>query len=204
MSTQEPNPPANPYESMSEESFMTHVKHLASVIKQKKEDKKIDVDLYDVFGLDKAVPQEISADLKKKLESNEKFLAVAKQILEETEGKSTTVETNTAIDPYVERVAMRTVNDVAGQIKGIDENIPIDEIVNGDRPVFEKLDTLEHIKKVADHFGKKISGLKDTIDKTSGQNEKFTVNGGTVDDWTKESDDYQKMANKAMGIEEGK
>ena len=202
MSTQETDPP-NPYESMSDESFMTHVKNLASVIKKKKGDDKVDVDLYDMFGLDKAVPAEISADDKKKLEANEKFLAVAKQVLAEVEGKSTVVEKNTAIDPYVERVAMRTVNDVATQIKGIDENVPIDNIVNSDRPVFEKLDTLEHIKNVAEHFGKKVSGLKKTIDETSSKNEKFTASSGTTsgDDWTKSLDRYQNMANEALGIE---
>lgn len=195
MSTQETVPP-NPYESMEANVFKNHVSWLASVVKSKLPD----VDLYDAFGLEKG--ETISEEDKKKIERHDKFSAMAQQIFEDKPVEVSQVEAKkTVIDPNLERIAQKTVDSLVSDMKSVDSDIPIDDIVNGSGSVFEKLDMLEKMQKVVDYHGRTVKGLRENLDGNR-RDDKFSAGKRSGGNWDNFIENQQSYVNKALGIGE--
>jgi len=198
MSTEMDTPP-NPYESMTDEAFKEHVEKIAKVYAGKKSD----IDIKKVFGLTEK-ETEVSEEIRNAMKSKEQFLAMAKQVLVEAGEIKDEKKDAPVVDPTVERIAQKSVDDLAGEIRAVHKDIPLDGILKSERSVIDKLDILGSVKEIAGHYKGVVDGLKKTIDeKSETSREKFTATGGAQSgDWAGFLKSQQDMVNKMIKTEE--
>ena len=192
----DPSPtPTNPYSTMTDDEMKKNFSQMAEVLNQR----SLGIDYHEAFKLEKAT---VSEGDKKKVELADKFLAFGQQMLVEAGVKAE--DANPApVDPNLEKMAQVNLDNAVREIKEIDKDIPIDGIVNSGKSVFDKLETIGHIKSVAQHHGKVVKGLRDTISTSPGvENDKFTGSSSSSGSWADKIASWQKSANVQLGVTE--
>ncbi len=140
----------NPYLKMDDATFTKHVDQIKEYVDKKK------LSTIQFFG------ESLSEDTQTKLDEHASLT---------TDKASLTTQVKTLEDAAtagemsedVKKLAKLSIDSAVSEIKGIDENFPIQGVVDSISDPFQKVDALKHLKVAADYSKKAVDALKSQI-----------------------------------------
>jgi hypothetical protein len=133
----------NPYLEMSEDVLKTHMSQISELMEKK------GFTAYQFFG------ESLSEDTQGKLAENASLTEKVKNL----ESAVTTAEAG-KLSPETEKLAKITIDSVVKEIKSVDEDFPINGIIDSSLTAFEKIDALKSIVDMAVYSKKAIDAVK--------------------------------------------
>lgn len=135
----------NPYITMEQNVLEEHLKQVAEVMDQKK------ISTVQFFG------ESLTEETQAKLAENASLTAKVKN-LEETQV--------TTLSPETEKLAKLNIDNAVASIKAIDENFPIQGILDSSLNSFDKIDMLNQMKISAEYSKKSVDAIKEALPNT--------------------------------------